>query len=91
MQKKEKKKLSSPPIAASFPFHLEIDKTARGLSLSCTGVKGISEFSDNEIELKTSSFSLIISGKKLYMTVYEGKCVEVIGRFSEVKFIYDKS
>lgn len=89
MQKE--KKIISPSIPAVLsPFHIEVDKTARGFSLTCTGVKGISEFSDTEIMLKLAGFSLLISGKKLYMTVFEGKCVEIIGKFEEVRFIYGK-
>ena len=91
MQKNGNK--NNSPMHSSFisPFHIEIDRTARGVSLSCSGVKGITEFSDSVIRLKLSSFSLEIKGKKLYMTVFEGKCVEIIGRFSEVNFIYGES
>ena len=88
MQKNDKKIISAPPLS---PFHIEMDKTARGFSLSCSGVKGISEFSDSIIRLRLPSFQLQINGKGLYMTVFEGKCVEIIGRFSEVRFIYGKT
>ena len=88
MQNNGKKIIPDAPL---LPFHIEIDKTVRGFSLSCSGVKGISEFSDSMIKLRLPSFFLQISGKDLYMTVFEGKCVEIIGRLSEVRFIYGKT
>ena len=90
MQKNDKKNISSVSTGAVSPFHIEIDRAPRGVSLSCSGVKGISEFSDAQIKLRLSGFSLIINGKNLYMTVFEGGCVEIIGRFTEVGFIYGK-
>ena len=91
MQKNEKKNISSASFPVTSPFHIEIDRTPKGMSISCSGVKGISEFSDAEIKLKMTSFTLQISGKKLSMTVFEGKCIEIIGKPEEVKFIYAES
>ena len=72
-------------------FHIEIDKTPMAYSLSCKGVKGISEFSDEEIKLLISDFSILVKGDKLCMAVFENKCVEITGKISEVKFVYGKS
>ena len=72
-------------------FHLELDKTVLGLSLSITGVEGISAFSDTEIIVSLSSFSLRIVGKGLYMSVFEEKCVEILGKISGVNILYGKS
>ena len=91
MPKNEKKNISLSAPAVVSPFHIEVDKTVGGFTLSCSGVKGISEFSDSEINLNFSSFSLVINGKKLSMTVFEGKCVEIIGKISEVRFVYAKT
>lgn len=91
MQKNEKKNGSSASFPLSSPFHIEIDKTAKGISISCSGVKGISEFSDTEIILKMPHFALKIGGKKLCMTVFEGRSVEIIGKLEGVSFIYAES
>ncbi len=90
MQKEENNQDISPALALS-PFHVELDKTLRGFSLSCSGVKGISEISDTEIKIRLRGFSLLVVGVGLYMTVFEGKSVEIIGKFLEVRFIYGKS
>jgi len=91
MQKKDKKNVALPLSGVVSPFHIEIDKAGGGVSLSCNGVKGITEFSDAEIKLKLSTFSLEIEGKNLYMTVFEDTCVEIIGKIGEVRFIYAKT
>ena len=72
-------------------FHIEVDKSQKGFSLLCSGVKGINEFSETNILLRLNGFSLSVFGTKLFIKVYEEKTVEVIGRFSEVRFIYAKS
>ena len=90
MRKKENNLPPSLPIPLS-PFHIELDRTSAGFSLSCSGVKGISEISDTAIKIRLSGFSIIISGIGLYMTVFEGKSVEIIGKFEEVSFVYGKS
>ncbi len=90
MQKEENNPTFSKTGALN-PFHLELDKTLRGFSLTCSGVRGISEVSDTEIKMRLHGFSILIVGTGLYMTVFEGKCVEVIGKFLEVRFLYGKS
>jgi len=69
-------------------FHAELDKTVLGFSFSCSGVEGINEFSDTEIIVKLSSFSLRIVGKGLYMSVFEEKRVEIIGKITGVNVLY---
>ena len=90
MQKKANKNISYPKNPILSPFHIELDKTPRGLSLSVSGVKGISEYSDTNVRLKLVPFSLDICGSGLLMTVFEGRRVEIIGKISEVRFIYAK-
>ncbi len=90
----QKKKLKSPFFLPQIPissFHIEVDKSDRGFSLLCSGVKGISEFSESRILLRLSRLSLCILGSRLYIKVLEGRCVEIVGDFSEVKFVYAKN
>ena len=91
MPKVDKKNFFMPIKILPDNFHVEVDKTSRGLSLSCSGVRGISELSDTEIKIKLSDFSLLICGKGLVITVFEERSIEIIGTLSEVKFVYGKS
>ena len=90
MRKNEIKNfLPSPP--SQMPFHIEVDKYRTGISISVSGVKRINEFSDALIRLRITSFSLEVVGAGLCMTVFEDKNVEIIGKISEVRFLYDKT
>ena len=91
MPKNDNKVICPTSPSISFPFHIDIDKAHRGLSLSCSGVKGISELSDVGILIKLSFAELKIVGKGLSISVFEDKCVEIIGKISEVCFIYGKA
>ena len=77
--------------ASVLPFHIEADKVGGSFSLSCSGVNGIKELSDKEIKIDAPAFSLVLVGERLRMAVLENKCVEIIGKISEVRFIYDKA
>ncbi len=91
MQKADKNKFQLSKKILPDNFHIELDKTSRGISFSCGGVKGVTELSDSEVKLRLSEFSLLVCGKKLSITVFEGNSIEIIGKISEVKFIYGKS
>ena len=73
------------------PFHIEADKVGGSFSISCSGVNGIKEFSNKEIRIDAPLFSLVLVGERLRMVVLENKCVEIIGKISDVRFIYDKA
>ena len=90
MQKNETKRFLPLNIPPS-PFRIEIDKTANGMSVSVSGVKRISEFSDSRIRLCLRTFSLEAVGEKLSMSIFESKKVEIIGKITEVRFIYGKA
>lgn len=91
MQKTDKKKLQLTPKILPSDFHIELDRTPRGLSLSCSGVKGITEFSESAVSIRLSEFSVLICGNKLLITVFEEKSIEIIGKIREVKFLYGKT
>ena len=91
MQKTDKNNPKLFPKILPGDFHIELDRTTRGLSLSCSGVQGITEFSENEVNIRLSEFSVLICGSKLLITVFEEKSIEILGKITEVKFIYGKS
>lgn len=72
-------------------FHLELDKILLGFSLSVSGAEGISAFSDTEITVRLSSFSLRVTGKGLGMSVFEERRVEIIGKIMGVAILYGQS
>ena len=90
MLKKEIKRFL-PPTTSTSPFRIEIDKTANGMSVSVSGVKRISEFSDNRIRLCLRALSVEAEGEKLSMSIFESRKVEIIGKITEVRFIYGKA
>ena len=85
------KQKNDPSLSPFSSFHIEIDKFLGFFTFSCSGVKGISDFSDNEIKIRLPGFSVLLKGDKLCMTVLENGCVEITGKISEVKFIYGKN
>lgn len=90
MQKNQIKRIL-PKVSSCPTFHVEIDKSTNGMSLSVSGVKRVSEFSDTLVRLRLSTFFLLIVGKDLSITVFESKKVDIIGKISEVKFGYGKA
>lgn len=88
---KNSAKIKSEYFGRVTGFHMELDKTLLGFSLSVSGVEGISAFSDTEIIVRLSSFSIRIVGKGLYMTVFEEKRVEVIGKIMGVSILYGQT
>ena len=91
MQSEEKNKSASdiPPIRGG-SFRVEIDKLGRMMSLYCSGVKGIVEFSESLLRIKVSGCAVVVVGTGLSVKVLEDKRVEICGKISEVKFDYGK-
>ncbi len=83
----DKVKLSSPVSK----FHLEADRTPRGMGMFISGVIGISEFSDESITLLSHTGRIFIEGRRLSLAVYEGGTVEIKGKIECVRFGYGKN
>ena len=92
MSKKRKPKFSKTEVFSSISdFHIDIDRVARGMSISVCGTVGVKEFSDTRVLLQIKGFCLSIRGSEIAMSVYENSTVEVIGRIRDLEFIYEKS
>ena len=78
-------------ISGYSKFHLEADRTTRGMGITISGVIGVSSFSDCEIMLKTHSGRIKIEGARLDIRVYESGTVEICGKVKEIGFIYGKN
>ena len=86
---RELKKLKSPIrslMSEGADFHVEIDKCALGLRATASGVKRISELSETSISLKTKGYTLVVGGKRLSLSIYENKTVEISGKIEVMKF-----
>ncbi len=77
--------------AALSSFHLEADRSTRGMSVILSGVIGISDFSDSSIHLLTHGGRIIVNGQKLFICVYENNSVEIVGKVEGVVFKYGKN
>lgn len=75
----------------SSDFHVEMDRDTRGIKILVSGVKNISELSDNLVVLKCAGFRLSIKGEALSLSVYEEKTLEISGRLEVVEFENSKN
>lgn len=75
----------------SHTFHLEADRSRRGMSVFVSGIIGIGDFSDEEILLRSHGGRVSITGKRLDMVIYENQTVEISGRVEEISFKYGKN
>ena len=93
MTHKEKTKSSSYSkiSAALSSFHLEADRSTKGMSVILSGVIGISDFSDSSIHLLSHSGRIVVNGQKLFICVYENNSVEIVGKVEGVVFKYGKN
>ncbi len=89
-EKKQAKIRSGVPSGLS-SFHLEANRSSRGMSLLLSGIIGISDFSEERIELLSHGGRVIISGKKLFINIYENNNLEILGKAEEITFRYGKN
>ncbi len=91
----QKRKSKSPKewaLAAAFSsFHMEADRMGRGMSLILCGIIGISDFSDSFINLLSHGGRITVTGRGLFISVYENGSVEIVGRVEGISFKYGKN
>lgn len=71
-------------------FHIEADRTSRGMAIVLSGILGISDFSDNSILLRSHGGRIVVNGRGLFINVYENHSVEIVGKVEEIVFKYGK-
>lgn len=80
MTSKKKKDNINKPAPLFFPtFRIEADGRGKHMRVLVSGIVGISELSDESIRLLTRRESLKISGRRLYVSIFEGNTVEIAG------------
>lgn len=67
-------------------FRIEADGKFKNLSLSISGCVSISEFSEEKIVVFTRREEITFNGKKLKITLFEDKTVEIIGKIDSLFF-----
>lgn len=77
--------------AALSSFHMEADRSTKGMSVILSGVIGISNFSDSSIHLLSHGGRIVVNGQKLFICVYENNSVEIVGKVEGVVFKYGKN
>lgn len=93
MTKNNKQESIRSKVASSglSSFHLEADRSTRGMSVILSGIIGISDFSDSQIHLQSHGGRIIVNGKKLFICVYESGSVEIVGKVEGIVFKYGKN
>ena len=91
-RKRTENEIRKVGIPSGMPsFHLEADRSTKGLSVILSGIIGISDFSDSSIYLLSHGGRIIVNGKKLFICVYENSTVEIVGKVEGVIFKYGKN
>ncbi len=90
MPKENKKNKSTPArFEKQMPigFHIEIDKTASGLSVCVNGASSVLDFCEECAVLKLHRGRLRVAGHGLSISVYENKIAEISGKVGLIEFI----
>ena len=91
-QKEKSKNGTMPSVPSGFSsFHIEANRSTKGLSIVLSGIIGISDFSDTYICFKSHGGRIKVVGKSLFLNVYEGGSAEIVGRIEEIMFDYGKA
>jgi len=78
-------------LSAVSSFHLEADRASSGMRMRVGGVIGIADYSAERVCLKSHGARVLVTGKRLSVSVYEDKVTEITGRVEEVSFFYGKN
>ena len=84
---KSKKKEEKMPIG----FYLSCERTVGGVSVIVGGIMSVTDFSEETVSLAGHTGRISVNGKRLSMSVFENKNVEIKGRVEEIKFIYGRT
>ena len=79
------------PISALKSFRLEANRSNKGMSILLSGIIGVSDFSDRSILLLSHGGRINVLGESLFIDLFENNTVEIVGRVSEIVFIYGKN
>jgi len=92
MMKKEKtkEKITGTPSALS-SFHMEADRSVKGMTLFISGIIGISDFTDECIMLMSHGGRITVEGRSLQLCIYENNTASISGKVEDIRFTYGKN
>ncbi len=73
------------------PFYIEACRTAAGMSMVISGIIGVSDYCEENIELLSHGGRIIIVGKFIKLKLLELNSVEIVGKIIGVNFKYGKN
>lgn len=90
-RKANEKQIDGGISAAMSSLHFEGERSARGITLTVSGIIGISDFSENGIYMKSRGGRIAVLGRRLVLNVLENKTVEIVGRIEGIEMKYGKN
>ena len=72
-------------------FYLACERVTGGISVIVGGIMCVTDFSPEVVMLAGHTGRISVSGKRLVMTVFENKSIEIKGSVEEIKFAYGKA
>jgi len=72
-------------------FYLSCEKVLGGVSVIVGGIMNVSDFSSQSVMLSGHSGRILITGRRLAMTVFENRSIEITGIVEDIRFIYGKT
>jgi hypothetical protein len=91
MTKKTGEKESLPKRRELSGFFIDGKRSGGGLTVAFGRIISIKEYSNERVELLSHGGRVILSGRRLSLSVYEGGTVEISGRIEEIAFTYGKN
>lgn len=89
MTEKNRRKVGLAGIPSGLSsFHLEANRSTKGMAIVLSGIIGVSDFSNEEVILLSHSGRILVRGKKLFINVFENNAVEIVGKVEGVFFNY---
>ena len=80
-----------PIPSALTPFHLEMSRSVRGMTVIVNGVVGIGDLTSECVTLKSHGGRVTVTGKRLDICIFESHAVEICGRVEGISFSYGKN
>ena len=91
MTKVPKKGVSGASVAERASFHLEADRTGKGLSVTVGGIIGISDLNEGRVFLTSHGGRILVEGERLSVRIYEHNTVKIEGRIEVISFVLGKN
>ena len=83
--KREKKRSQAKRIGVLPKFHIDADAFGNSMTVTVSGIVGITEFSDGEVRLITSRERITVRGSSINLRIFEGNTVEIRGNVLSIE------